>query len=93
MKRLLLGVCATSILATFLPAAYAEAEATRDEQGRVRYHYVIIDFYAHPTGGTLRPAEDADDARLEGLDALDLLDMTEPAGEIAREVLKKVLKE
>ena len=36
---------------------------TRDEAGRVEYHYVIIDYLCRPVGGTLECASDADDAR------------------------------
>ena len=35
----------------------------RDGAGRVRFHYVIVDFMAALTGGTLRAGDDADDAR------------------------------
>lgn len=35
----------------------------RDEQGRVRFHYVLIDYLARPVGGVLRPGSDALDAR------------------------------
>ena len=36
---------------------------TRDEQGVVRYHYVLIDFVCRPTGGALAAGDDADDAK------------------------------
>jgi len=35
----------------------------RDEQGRVRYHYVLVDFLCRVTGGTLACASDAAGAR------------------------------
>lgn len=35
----------------------------RDEQGRLRFHYVIVDFLALYRGGELRAASDASDAR------------------------------
>jgi ADP-ribose pyrophosphatase YjhB (NUDIX family) len=35
----------------------------RDQDGRVRFHFVIADFLCHPTGGTLAPGDDAADAR------------------------------
>jgi 8-oxo-dGTP diphosphatase len=44
---------------------------TRDEDQRVRYHYVLIDYLCWPIGGTLRAGSDAeaavlaDPARLE----------------------------
>ena len=34
-----------------------------DESGAVRYHYVLVDFICHVTGGTLLGASDADEAR------------------------------
>jgi 8-oxo-dGTP diphosphatase len=36
---------------------------TRDADGRVEYHYVIIDYLCRVAGGTLACATDADDAR------------------------------
>jgi ADP-ribose pyrophosphatase YjhB (NUDIX family) len=37
---------------------------TQDEaSGRVRYHYVLIDFVCHVTGGALGPATDAEEVR------------------------------
>jgi ADP-ribose pyrophosphatase len=35
----------------------------RDEEGRVRFHYVIVDLAAEYLGGDLRPGDDAGDAR------------------------------
>jgi 8-oxo-dGTP diphosphatase len=35
---------------------------TRDDSGRVIYHYVLIDYLCHPTGGELRAASDVADA-------------------------------
>ena len=35
----------------------------RDEAGRVRYHYVVLDFLAHYESGTLRVGDDAADLR------------------------------
>jgi ADP-ribose pyrophosphatase YjhB (NUDIX family) len=36
---------------------------TRDETGRVKYHYVLIDFWAEWMGGELRAGDDVMDAR------------------------------
>jgi|YNPBryantNP2012_1023418.scaffolds.fasta_scaffold00024_8 ADP-ribose pyrophosphatase YjhB (NUDIX family) len=30
----------------------------RDEEGRVKYHYVIIDYFGRPLGGKLSPSEE-----------------------------------
>jgi 8-oxo-dGTP diphosphatase len=37
---------------------------TRDDDGRVRYHYVLVDYLCWPTGGALRAGGDVDDAVL-----------------------------
>ena len=60
----------------------------RDEAGVVRYHYIIVDYYARPVGGALHPGGDVSDARWVGLADLDGLEMTEKAGELARELLR-----
>lgn len=38
----------------------------RDDDGRIRYHYILIDFLCHVVSGDLRPASDAEDARWFG---------------------------
>ena len=35
----------------------------KDEEGRIRFHFVILDYRATPTGGVLQAASDALDAR------------------------------
>jgi 8-oxo-dGTP diphosphatase len=35
----------------------------RDEAGRIRYHFVIVDFLCRPCGGTLAAGDDAADVR------------------------------
>jgi 8-oxo-dGTP diphosphatase len=35
---------------------------TRDDDGRVRYHFVLVDYLCWPVGGVLRPASDVADA-------------------------------
>ena len=61
----------------------------RDEAGRVRYHYVIVDYCARPAGGSLQSATDVSDARWFRLVDLAELDMTEKAGQLARELLTR----
>ena len=43
----------------------------RDEQGRVRFHYVIVDLVADVLGGELHPSDDAADAAWFGLDEIE----------------------
>jgi ADP-ribose pyrophosphatase YjhB (NUDIX family) len=61
----------------------------RDETGRVRYHYVIVDYFARPAGGSLQSASDVSDARWFRVADLADLDMTEKAGQLARQLLGK----
>lgn len=35
----------------------------RDETGRIRYHFVIVDFLCRPRGGALQAGDDASEAR------------------------------
>ncbi len=42
----------------------------RDKEGRVKYHFVIVDYVATPTGGSLKPSSDALDARWVKADEL-----------------------
>ncbi len=52
---------------------YAFDYIERDGEGRVRYHYVVVDLLCRPVGGTLRPGGDAKEVRWIPLDrALDL---------------------
>ena len=37
---------------------------TRDPDGRIRYHFVLVDYLCWPVAGTLRPGSDVDDAVL-----------------------------
>ena len=60
----------------------------RDEAGRVRFHYVLIDLLAEYVGGKLAAASDIGDARWVTEQELGELDMTEKASQLVREVLK-----
>jgi len=48
----------------------------RDEEGRVKYHYVIVDYLARPLSGHVRAASDALEARWVRLDEAPSLDIT-----------------
>ena len=49
----------------------------RDDNGTVRFHYVIVDLLADYTGGTLRPGDDALDVRWVSSTALRNLKVSE----------------
>jgi len=47
-----------------------------DENGRLRFHYVVLDFLARLRGGNLKPASDVADARWVPLDQVEAYDLT-----------------
>jgi len=49
---------------------------TRDDQGRVRYHWVLIDYAGVPADGSLRAGSDAAEVRWIPLGELDRYDTT-----------------
>src|SRR5579864_4292763 len=56
-----------------------------DEQGRMKYHYVLIDFLCRPVAGELAAGDDADEARWFRRDELAPL-------QLARETEEVILK-
>jgi ADP-ribose pyrophosphatase YjhB (NUDIX family) len=50
---------------------------TRDAEGRVRYHWVLVDYLAVARGGTLCAGDDAADARWVPIDDVDRYDTTD----------------
>ena len=49
----------------------------RDDEGRVRYHWVLVDFLAEARGGTLCAGDDAADARWVSIDEVGQYDTTD----------------
>ncbi len=49
----------------------------RDGEGRIRYHWVLVDYLAFPVSGTLAAASDAEEAQWVEVDAVERLDTTE----------------
>ena len=66
----------TGLVVEVLDTVKAFDRISRDDTGRVRYHYVLIDFLCRVTGGSLACATDAIEARwatateLDGLTSL-----------------------
>ena len=46
------------------------------ENNRLRYHYVLLQFLARPTGGILRPDSDVTEVRWVPLEEVDAYDLT-----------------
>jgi len=49
----------------------------RDDEGRVRYHWALVDFLAIARGGTLCAGDDAADARWVRIDEVEQYDTTD----------------
>ncbi len=49
----------------------------RDEDGRLRFHYVLLQFLARPKGGNLQATSDVTDARWVPLEEVENFDLTE----------------
>jgi len=50
---------------------------TRDADGRVKYHYVLVDYLAHPESTQIRSGSDAAEARWVEIGRVAELDVTE----------------
>jgi ADP-ribose pyrophosphatase len=59
----------------------------RDDAGRIRYHYIIVDLMADYVGGNPSPSDDASEARWVTSEELDDL----PASKATKEVLRKIV--
>jgi len=59
----------------------------RGDEGRVRYHYVLIDFLCRPVGGELKAGSDAADVRWFTRDELPALNLAHDANDVVRKGL------
>jgi len=62
---------------TVVDVAGVVERVVRDEAGRIRYHYVLVDYLAFPEGTRVAPGSDAADVRWVEVDRLGELDTTE----------------
>jgi 8-oxo-dGTP diphosphatase len=51
-------------------------QASLDENGKVKYHFIIIDYFVKLKGGTLKAASDAAELQWVGLDEVENHDLT-----------------
>jgi len=66
----------------------------RDEAGKVKYHYVLIDFLAKPVGGKLRPSRETLDARWVSLKDIEKYSLTRTTRRlISRAVERGLIRE
>jgi ADP-ribose pyrophosphatase YjhB (NUDIX family) len=59
----------------------------RDADGRIRYHYVLIDYLATPQGGEARAGSDAAEVRWVQVEELDRYDTTEGLREMVERAM------
>ncbi len=60
----------------------------RDEDGRIRYHYVLVDFLCREAGGRIRPGDDAKEVRWIPLDRAGDLPLTRTTKELIEELTR-----
>jgi 8-oxo-dGTP diphosphatase len=61
----------------------------RHADGRVQYHYLLVDFLCRPVGGALRAASDADDVRWFAREELAALKLAEDTLEVIQRGIER----
>ena len=61
---------------------------TRDDDGRVMYHFVLVDYLCWPVGGELRASSDVADARFVDPSELPHYNLTKKANEVIARALE-----
>ena len=65
----------------------------RDAEGRVRYHYVLVDYLAYPESDVITAGSDEAEACWVPIDRVDELDVTEGLSDMIRRALKLAQEE
>ncbi|MDK2373255.1 MAG: NUDIX hydrolase [Candidatus Korarchaeota archaeon] len=60
----------------------------RDEEGRIKYHYVLVDYLCRVTGGVLRPGDDAKEVRWIPLERAKDLPLTSSTKKLIEELTR-----
>jgi 8-oxo-dGTP diphosphatase len=64
----------------------------RDEEGRVRYHYLLVDFLCRRVSGDLCAAGDADDVRWFTAEEVKHLPLPEDTAEVIRQGFERTIE-
>jgi len=64
----------------------------RDESGKVKYHFVIIDYFMRLKGGTLKAASDAEELKWVSLNDVEKYDLTKTFREFFQRNRQKLEK-
>jgi 8-oxo-dGTP diphosphatase len=62
----------------------------KDSEGKIAFHYIIIDYVCEERAGQPQAGSDASDAGFFEVEKLDEMDMTEGTAEVIREVHERV---
>ena len=77
----------TGLEVTVGPVVDTFDRITRDDAGRVQFHYVLVDFLCWPVGGALAHASDADGIELAAPDDLERFALTPKTIDVIRRAL------
>ncbi|MEM2092753.1 MAG: NUDIX hydrolase [Candidatus Bathyarchaeia archaeon] len=64
----------------------------KDENGAIKFHFVIIDYFVKVKGGKLRAADDAEDLKWVPLEELEQYNITDTLREFLRNNMDKLKK-
>ena len=64
----------------------------RGDEGRVRYHYVLIDFLCRPVGGDVKAGSDAADVRWFTRDELPALNLADDTNDVVLKGLARTME-
>ncbi len=77
----------TGLVVDVGPVVEAVDHIDVDPDGRITYHFVIVDYLCSPRGGSLRPGDDVDDVVVADVGALEPYELTAPAGLVIRHAI------
>lgn len=78
----------TGLVVTVGPVVEVFDRILRDEDARVRFHFVLVDYLCRPVGGQLQHGSDADDVVIADPERLDEYGLTDKALAVIRRALE-----
>jgi 8-oxo-dGTP diphosphatase len=78
----------TGLVVTVGPVVEVFDRILRDEDARVRFHFVLVDYLCRPVGGHLRHGSDVDDVVIADPERLDEYQLTDKALSVIRRALE-----
>jgi ADP-ribose pyrophosphatase YjhB (NUDIX family) len=78
----------SGLLVSVGPAVEVFDRIMRDREGRVRYHYVLVDYLCRPRGGRLAAGSDVSEVVLADPAGLDAYQLTAKAAAVIRAAIR-----